>query len=157
MSATDRRPAHREATSADSAQAVGPSGNARPGKARDAIACLDVLAAHLRARGWTTYINTPDGRLAFLFVQGPHHRAESGDIIAIADSTTGDWWYWFSWAQRIAPVHPPAAAADAIIAACRRPVDGSPAPQIPAANGYAPCRIPSRAVPLRPPAPLARA
>ena len=157
MSATDRRPAHREATSADSAQAVGRPGNARPGEAGDAIACLDVLAAHLRARGWTTYINTPDGRLAFLFVQGPHHRAESGEIIAIADSTTGDWWYWFSWAQRIAPVHPPAAAADAIIAACRRPVDGSPAPQIPAANGYAPCRIPSRAVPLRPPAPLARA
>jgi len=157
MSATDRRPAHREATSADSAQAVGRPGNARPGKAGDAIACLDVLAAHLRARGWTTYINTPDGRLAFLFVQGPHPRAESGDIIAIADSTTADWWYWFSWAQRIAPAHPPAAAADAIIAACRRPVDGSPAPQIPAANGYAPCRIPSRAVPLRPPAPLARA
>src|SRR6516164_2531726 len=131
MSATDRRPAHRDATSADSAHAVGPPGNARPGKAGDAIACLDVLAAHLRARGWTTYINTPDGRLAFLFVQGPHHRAESGEIIAIADSTTGDWWYWFGWAQRITRVHPPAAAADAIIAACRRPADGSPASQAP--------------------------
>src|SRR6516165_7979609 len=69
MSATDRRPAHREVTSADSAQAVGRPGNARPGEVGDAIACLDVLAAHLRARGWTTYINTPDGRLAFLFVQ----------------------------------------------------------------------------------------
>ena len=54
MSATDRRPAHREATSADSARAVGRPGNARAGEAGDAIACLDVLAAPLRARGWTT-------------------------------------------------------------------------------------------------------
>jgi hypothetical protein len=135
MSATDRRPAHREATSAGSARAVGRPGNARAGEAGDAIACLDVLAAHLRARGWTTYINIPDGRLAFLFVQGSHHRAECGEIIAIADSATGDWWYWFGWAQRITPVYPPAAAADAIIAACQRPADGSLAPQVPAANG----------------------
>ena len=157
MSATDRRPAHREATSADSARAVGRPGNARAGEAGDAIACLDVLAAHLRARGWTTYINTPDGRLAFLFVQGSDHRAECGEIIAIADNATGDWWYWFSWAQRITPVHPPAAAADAIIAACQRPAEGSPAPQVPTANGYAACRAPARAVPPRPSAPLARA
>ena len=68
MSAIDR-PAHREATSAGSAPAAGRPGNARAGQAGDAIACLDVLAAHLRARGWTTYINTPAGRLAFLFVQ----------------------------------------------------------------------------------------
>ena len=157
MSATHRRPARREATSAGNTWAAGRPGNAHAGEAGDAIACLDVLAAHLRARGWTTYINTPDGRLAFLFVQGSDHRAECGEIIAIADNATGDWWYWFSWAQRITPVHPPAAAADAIIAACQRPADGSPAPQVPTANGYAACRAPARAVPPRPSAPLARA
>ena len=157
MSATHRRPARREATSAGNTWAAGRPGNGHAGEAGDAIACLDVLAAHLRARGWTTYINTPDGRLAFLFVQGSHHRAECGEIIAIADNATGDWWYWFSWAQRITPVHPPAAAADAIIAACQRPADGSPAPQVPTANGYAACRAPARAVPPRPSAPLARA
>jgi len=157
MSATYRRPAHREATSADSGRAARRPDHARAGEAVDPIARLDVLAAHLRTRGWTTYINTPDGRLAFLFVQGSDHRAECGEIIAIADNTTGDWWYWFSWAQRITPVHPPAAAADAIIAACQRPADGSPAPQVPTANGYAACRAPARAVPPRPSAPLARA
>jgi hypothetical protein len=146
MSATYRRPAHREATSA--------------GGAGDPIARLDVLAAHLRTRGWTTYINTPAGRLASLFVQDPHRRAECGDILAAPDGTTGDWWYWFSWAERIAPVHPPAAAADAIIAACQRPAGGSPAPPGPAADGHALGRTDlarSRPVPLRQSAPLARA
>ena len=104
---------------------------ARAGEAADPAARLDVLAAHLRTRGWTTYINTPSGRLASLVVQDPHHRAECGDILAAPDGTTGDWWYWFSWAERITPVHPPAAAADAIIAACQRPADSSPAPQAP--------------------------
>src|SRR5215471_7014904 len=125
MSATDRRPAHREATSAGSGRAARRPGNA--GEAADPIARLDVLAAHLRTRGWTSYINTPAGRLASLFVQDPHHRAECGDILAAPDGTTGDWWYWFSWAERITPAHPPAAAADAIIAACQRAADGSPA------------------------------
>ena len=157
MSATHRRPARREATSAGNTWAAGRPGNAHAGEAGDAIACLDVLAAHLRARGWTTYINTPAGRLASLFVQDSHHRAECGDIFAIPDSTTGDWWYWFSWARRITPVHPPTAAADAIIAACQRPADGSPVPRAPAADSHAHCRARSRTVPPRPSAPLARA
>ena len=156
MSATYRRPAHREATSAGSRR----PGNAHAGEAADPIARLDVLAAHLRTRGWTTYINSPAGRLASLFVQDPQHRAECGDILAAPDGTTGDWWYWFSWAERIAPIHPSAAAADAIIAACQRPADGCPAPQAPAADPHAPGRADptrSRTVPLRPSAPLARA
>jgi hypothetical protein len=133
MSATYRRPALREAASADSGRAARRPGNAGAGAAADPLARLDVLAAHLRTRGWTTYINTPAGRLASLFVQDPHHRAECGDILAAPDGTTGDWWYWFSWAERITPVHSPAKAADAIIAACQRPADGSLAPQAPRA------------------------
>ena len=129
MSATYRRPAHREATSVDRGRVGRRPGNARTGQAADPIARLDVLVGHLRTRGWTTYINTPAGRLASLFVQDPHYRAECGDILAAPDGT-GDWWYWFSWAERITPVHPPGAAADAIIAACQRAVDGSPAPQV---------------------------
>jgi hypothetical protein len=157
MSATDRRPVHREGSSAGSGRPARRPSSGRADEVRDVIAHLDVLAAHLRSRGWTTYINTPAGRLAFLFMQDPHHRAECGEIIALPDSATGDWWYWFSWAQRIAPVHPPAAAADAIIAACQRPADGSPVPQVTAANGHAPGRARSRTVPPRPSAPLARA
>jgi hypothetical protein len=90
---------------------------------RDEIACLDVLAAQLRARGWIAYISTPAARLASLFLQDPHDRAECSDIIAAPGGTTGEWWYWFSWAERIAPVHTPAAAADAIIRAFRRSAD----------------------------------
>jgi hypothetical protein len=102
----------------------GPTGQAGSG-----IACLDVLAAQMRARGWTAYITTPAGRLASLFVQDPHDRAECGDIIAARDTATGQWWYWFSWAERIGPAHAPAAAADAIISAFQRPRDDSPEPE----------------------------
>jgi YbdK family carboxylate-amine ligase len=98
------------------------------GRARDGIACLDVLAAQMHARGWSAYITTPPGRLASLFVQDPHDPAECGDIVAARDATTGHWWYWFSWAERIAPAHTPAAAADAIIGAFQRPADDPPEP-----------------------------
>jgi hypothetical protein len=95
-------------------------------QARDGIACLDVLAAQMRARGWSAYISTPPGRLASLFVQDPHDRRQCGDVITARDTVTGHWWYWFSWAERIAPAHAPAAAADAIIGAFRRPPDDPP-------------------------------
>ena len=85
--------------------------------ARDPIACLDVLAAQLRARGWTAYLATPPGRLASLVVQDPHDRAQCSDIIAAPGGASGDLWYWFSWGERIASADAPAAAADAIIKA----------------------------------------
>jgi len=25
------------------------------------------------------------------------------DVMAAAESGTGDWWFWFGWAERIAP------------------------------------------------------
>jgi hypothetical protein len=103
-------------------------GNGPAGPPGDGIACLDALAAQMHARGWSAYITTPAGRLASLFVQGPRDRAECGDVIAACDATTGQWWYWFSWAERITPAHVPAAAADAIISAFRRPPDDSPEP-----------------------------
>jgi hypothetical protein len=55
-------------------------GNGHAGPAGDGIACLDVLAAQMHARGWSAYITTPAGRLASLFVQDPQDRAECGDI-----------------------------------------------------------------------------
>jgi hypothetical protein len=91
----------------------------------------------MHARGWTAYINTPAGRLTSLFVQDPHNRAECGDIIAASGGPAGDWWYWFSWAERIAPVQAPAAAADAIIRAFERPADAPPVPHPPEAEGQA--------------------
>jgi len=120
---------------ADSSWAARQAGHGRAGQAEDGIACLDALAAQMRARGWTAYISTPAGRLAFLSVQDRHDRAEGGDIIAAPGGTTGDWWYWFSWAERIAPVNAPATATDAIIRAVQRRTDGPQAPHLPVANG----------------------
>ena len=120
-------------------------GNGPAGQMGDGIACLDALAAQMHARGWSAYITTPAGRLACLFVQDPQDCAECGDIIAARDTTTGQWWYWFSWAERIAPAHVPAAAADVIISAFRRPSDDPPKP------GPEPSRHPARGHPPAPP------
>jgi hypothetical protein len=87
------------------------------------MALLDALAAQMHARGWSAYITTPAGRLTSLFVQDPRDRPKCGDIIAALDATTGQWWYWFTWAERIAPVHAPTAAADAIIQTFEQPAD----------------------------------
>src|SRR5262249_19758432 len=94
-------------------------------------------AAQLRAGGWSASLTEPPGRVASLFVQDPHGHAGCGDIIAAPDTATGHWWYWFSWAERIAPAHAPAAAADAIISAFQRPADEPPEPAA-AAGGQPP-------------------
>ena len=109
--------------SAERAGAVACGGSHGPGApVKDGIACLDVLAAHMHARGWTAYINAPAGRLACLFVHDPHdEHAHGSDIVAAPGGTNGDWWYWFSWAERIAPVHAPEAAADTVISALQQP------------------------------------
>ena len=86
-------------------------------RVRDPIACLDLLAAQLRARGWTAYLATPPGRLASLVVADPSDRAHDSDIIAGPGGAHGDLWFWFSWGERIASADAPAAAADAIIRA----------------------------------------
>ena len=87
----------------------------RTTQVRDAMACLDALAAQMRARGWTAYLVTPSGRLASLVVLAPDDRTECGDIVAAPGGSAGDLWYWFSWGERIASAGTPAAAADAII------------------------------------------
>jgi hypothetical protein len=120
MSENHARPRHSAAILADAAQA-GRGGYGHPGQKGDAVAFLDVLAAQLHARGWTGYMSTPAGRLACLSVPDPQGRTGGADVIAVPDGHTGHWWYWFSWAERIAPVDAPAEAADAIIIACQRP------------------------------------
>ena len=78
----------------------------------------------MRARGWIAYIKAPAGRMATLFVQDPFNLAAQADIIATTDSTPDNWWYWFSWVERIAPVHALSAAAATIIGTFERPADG---------------------------------
>jgi hypothetical protein len=113
---------HHGATSAEEARPARQAGPGPGTPVKDGLACLDVLAAQMHARGWTAYVTAPADRLASLFVQDPHDEgADGGHIVAAPGSTTGDWWYWFSWAERIAPVHAPEAAADAVISALQPP------------------------------------
>ena len=104
-----------------------PAGYGDGGQVDDGIAFLDALAAHLRGRGWTAYLSTAPGRLPGLCVQDPRQHAQCGDVIAGPSGPAGDMWYWFSWAERIAPVQAPGPAADAIIRTFRRPSDDPPA------------------------------
>ncbi len=97
----------------------------------DEIAYLDMLAAQLHARGWTAYISMPAGRVAALSVQDPHDRAQWSDVVAAPGGATGDWWFWFSWAERIGPIYAPAAAAEVIIRALQRPMDVEAVPDRP--------------------------
>jgi hypothetical protein len=126
--ATPYRGPRLAATSADSARADGQTSNGHAVQEGGGLACLDALAAQLHARGWTSYINAPAGRLTSLVVQDPRDRAERGGIIAAPAGPAGTWWYWFSWAERIAPVNAPAAAADAVIRAFQRPADAAVVP-----------------------------
>jgi hypothetical protein len=135
MSASHTPRPHGAAVEAEAAQAGQGGGRARPGLAGHAVAFPDVLAAQLHARGWTGYMSTPAGRLAFLSVPDRCGRTEDADVIAVPEGHTGQWWYWFSWAERIAPADTPAEAADAIISACQRPADEA---QAPAADGHGP-------------------
>jgi hypothetical protein len=113
---------HQNAASAEGARPAGQAGQGPGTPVRDGIACLDVLAAQMHARGWTAYVSAPHDRLASLFVQDPHDEGvNGGHIVAAPGGSTGDWWYWFGWAERIAPVHAPGAAADAVISALQQP------------------------------------
>jgi hypothetical protein len=83
------------------------------------IACLDALATELRSRGWAAYLAAPAGRLACLMVEDSREAAEPGSVVAATDAATGDWWYWFGWAERIGPASAPGEAAEAVIAELR--------------------------------------
>jgi hypothetical protein len=74
-----------------------------PAPVEEGMACLDALAAELTARGWTAYVTTPRGRPARLFVQNPHDHVMCADVLAAPAGSAGDWWFWYGWAERIAP------------------------------------------------------
>jgi hypothetical protein len=84
-----------------------------PVPAQDRIACLEALADELHQRGWTAYITSPLCRPPRLFAQAPGD-PQSLDILAAPDDTTGEWYYWHPWAERIGPASHPGTAADAI-------------------------------------------
>lgn len=69
---------------------------------------LEKLAAELGARGFTTQLHAPAGRVPSLAVTNPRAAKLTETIM------TGDGSFWWSWAERIARLDSVAAAADAI-------------------------------------------
>lgn len=64
---------------------------------------LERLAGEFRAAGWRTTLTISRDRWPYLHVVNPRFRALNDDVIAAPDAA-GRWWFWWSWAERIAPV-----------------------------------------------------
>jgi hypothetical protein len=83
-------------------------------------AALERLDAELDRNDFATTLTTGDNRPSRLTVRSRHAQIED-DIYADSE------WYWWSWAERIAPVDEPAAAAQkiaAVLHAGPEPTDG---------------------------------
>ncbi|HEY6275755.1 MAG TPA: hypothetical protein VIX86_05445 [Streptosporangiaceae bacterium] len=62
---------------------------------------LEQLASLLTQRGLDTSLVAPLGRVPRLQVAHPAATSAAGDIYA-ARGQDGNWWFWWSWAERIA-------------------------------------------------------
>ena len=72
-----------------------------PDSWRANLARLEGLAAILADRGLRTRLLTPRGRLPSLHVVNPSAAALAEDVYA-GRGQDGRWWFWWSWAERIA-------------------------------------------------------
>lgn len=77
--------------------------------ADEVISHLEVLAADLNVRGFTTTI-TSDGRYPSVRVVNST-TAQLSEQVYAAPASDGSVWFWWSWAERIAPVRQPGTAA----------------------------------------------
>jgi hypothetical protein len=71
-------------------------------------AALEMLAAELNARGYEARLTVPDGRPPWLAIINPAATLLAETVMADAE------WFWWPWADRIAPAADVATAADAI-------------------------------------------
>jgi hypothetical protein len=78
-------------------QAPSPVGAARQAN----LARLEGLADLLIRRGWRARVMTPPGRVPSLHVVNPLAGALAEDVYA-GRGQDGLWWFWWSWAERIA-------------------------------------------------------
>jgi hypothetical protein len=62
---------------------------------------LDRLAPELAKQGMTTNLMAPAGRVPSLRVANPAAPALAEDVYA-GCCEDGSWWFWWSWAERIA-------------------------------------------------------
>jgi hypothetical protein len=76
-----------------------------PGEGTDSwhayLSRLEGLATELATHGMRTRLVTPAGRLPSLHVVNPAAAALSEDVYA-GVGRDGQWWFWWSWAERIA-------------------------------------------------------
>jgi hypothetical protein len=78
---------------------------------------LEALAEALSQRGWIARVTVSPSLPARVSVQHAYEIALSADVLAARDGSAGNWWYWFSWAERIMAAGDPGAAAEAVIRA----------------------------------------
>jgi hypothetical protein len=75
---------------------------------------LEGLADALTRQGLRTRLVTPPGRVPSLHVVNPAAAALAEDIYA-GPAQDGQWWFWWSWAERIASGEDMAGAAARIL------------------------------------------
>ncbi|RFS85678.1 hypothetical protein D0T12_11805 [Actinomadura spongiicola] len=86
------------------------TGTTAPTKTR--IEYLEELGDELVARGLRARLVLPRGQSPTLHVLNPDVSALTENILA--EEAADGWWYWWSWAERIAPATEPTTAADRI-------------------------------------------
>ena len=74
---------------------------------------LESLAAGLARLGLTARLQAPAGRIPSLYVVNPAASVLAENVVA-ACGRDGTWWYWWSWAERIAPADDADLAADRV-------------------------------------------
>ena len=74
---------------------------------------LDKLAEELTHRGFEAWLMAPPGRVPSVYIMNPAARALEENVYADRGKD-GLWWYWWSWAERIAIADDLDAAATAI-------------------------------------------
>jgi hypothetical protein len=75
---------------------------------------LEKLSEELGNRGLEAWLMTPPGRVPSLYVTNPGARALEENIY-VTQCKDGLWWYWYSWAERIAIADDLDTAAAAIV------------------------------------------
>lgn len=85
------------------------------GKGNQAAATdyLDKLAAELSNRGLEAWLMAPQDRIPSVYVTNPRARALEENVY-VDQGKDGLWWFWWSWAERIAVADDLDAAAEKI-------------------------------------------
>jgi hypothetical protein len=74
---------------------------------------LDKLAEELTNRGLEAWLMAPPGRVPSVYITNPRARALEENVY-VSQGKDGLCWFWWSWAERIAPADDLDAAAEKI-------------------------------------------